>query len=163
MLADYVVVKRRRIDVPGLFDPNGPYRYLNGVNVAAFVAIGIGVALYYSLSMSWLKIAWGLGGAAARVPRVPASDRLRQGADRRFLPALELALVDVALVRRPQLAPGQVALVDRVVELARRDAVADPVHVLDLPLECQVQVVVRLRPVASTTVSTPSIASGAPV
>jgi cytosine/uracil/thiamine/allantoin permease len=64
MLVDYVVVKRRRIDVSGLFDPNGPYRYLNGVNLAAFVAIGIGVALYYSLSMSWLKIAWGLGGAA---------------------------------------------------------------------------------------------------
>jgi cytosine permease len=64
MLVDYVVVKRRRIDVEGLFDPNGPYRYLNGVNLAAFLAIGTGVALYYSLSTSWLKIAWGLGGAA---------------------------------------------------------------------------------------------------
>ena len=29
-----------------------------------FVAIGAGVALYYALSMSWLKIAWGLGAAA---------------------------------------------------------------------------------------------------
>jgi NCS1 nucleoside transporter family len=64
MLVDYVVVKRRRIDVSGLFDPDGPYRYLNGVNVAAFVAIGTGVALYYALSMSWLKLAWGLGAAA---------------------------------------------------------------------------------------------------
>src|SRR6185437_6425085 len=35
LLVDYVVVKRRQIDVTGLFDPNGPYRYLNGVNVAA--------------------------------------------------------------------------------------------------------------------------------
>ena len=39
MLVDYVVVKRRRIEVSALFDPNGPYRYLNGVNVPAFVAV----------------------------------------------------------------------------------------------------------------------------
>ena len=65
MLVDYVVVKRRRIDVSALFDPNGPYRYLNGVNVPAILAIAAGVALYYSLSHSWLKIAWGLGAAAA--------------------------------------------------------------------------------------------------
>jgi cytosine permease len=64
MLVDYVVVKRRQIDVKALFDPNGPYRYLNGINVAAFVAIGSGVALYYALPQSWLKIAWGLGAAA---------------------------------------------------------------------------------------------------
>jgi nucleobase:cation symporter-1, NCS1 family len=64
MLVDYVVVKRRQIDVKGLFDPNGPYRYLNGINVAAFAAIASGVALYYALPQSWLKIAWGLGAAA---------------------------------------------------------------------------------------------------
>ena len=33
----------RRIDVSALFDPNGPYRYLNGVNVAAVAAIAVGV------------------------------------------------------------------------------------------------------------------------
>ncbi|HEY7603162.1 MAG TPA: cytosine permease, partial [Gaiellaceae bacterium] len=65
MLVDYIVVKRRRIEVSALFDPNGPYRYLNGVNLAAFLAIGAGVGLYYALSMSWLKLAWGLGAAAA--------------------------------------------------------------------------------------------------
>jgi len=64
MLVDYVVVKRRRIEVPALFDPTGAYRYLNGVNVPAFLAVGAGVALYYSLSHSWLKIAWGIGVAA---------------------------------------------------------------------------------------------------
>jgi NCS1 nucleoside transporter family len=64
MLVDYVVVKRRQIDVKALFDPNGPYRYLNGINVPAFVAIASGVALYYALPQSWLKIAWGLGAAA---------------------------------------------------------------------------------------------------
>jgi NCS1 family nucleobase:cation symporter-1 len=61
MLVDYVFVKRRRIEVSALFDPNGPYRYLNGVNVAAFAAVGAGVALYYALPHSWLKIAWGIG------------------------------------------------------------------------------------------------------
>jgi cytosine/uracil/thiamine/allantoin permease len=64
MLVDYVVIKRRRIQVAALFDPNGPYRYLNGVNVPAFVAVAAGVALYYNLPHSWLKIAWGLGAAA---------------------------------------------------------------------------------------------------
>jgi len=64
MLVDYVFVKRRRIEIEALFDPNGPYRYLNGVNVPAFVAVAAGVGLYYSLSHSWLKIAWGLGAAA---------------------------------------------------------------------------------------------------
>jgi len=64
MLVDYLVVKRRRIEVTALFDPNGPYRYLNGINVAAFAAVGAGVGLYYALSHPWLKIAWGLGAAA---------------------------------------------------------------------------------------------------
>ena len=64
MLVDYVGIKRRRIQVAALFDPNGPYRYLNGVNVPAFVAVAAGVALYYNLPHSWLKIAWGLGAAA---------------------------------------------------------------------------------------------------
>jgi NCS1 nucleoside transporter family len=64
LLVDYAVVKRRRIDVSALFDSSGVYRYLNGVNVPAFLAIGAGVALYYSLSHAWLKIAWGIGVAA---------------------------------------------------------------------------------------------------
>ena len=133
MLVDYVVVKRRQIDVKGLFDPNGPYRYLNGINVAAFAAIASGVALYYALPQSWLKIAWGLGAAAAvyLLLRPRALPALRGRADARLLPAFELALVDVSLLGRPELAAGELALVDRVVELSRREAVADPVQVLD--------------------------------
>src|SRR5205823_2823292 len=49
ILADYLVLKRRRIDVEGLFDPDGPYRYLNGVNAAAVAAVAGGVAVYYSI------------------------------------------------------------------------------------------------------------------
>ena len=60
VLADYLVVKRRRIDVSGLFDPAGPYRYAKGVNVAAIVAVGVGVAVYYAVPASWVKVAWGV-------------------------------------------------------------------------------------------------------
>lgn len=60
ILADYLVVKRRRIDMSGLFDPAGPYRYAKGVNVAAIVAVGIGVAVYYAVPASWVKVAWGV-------------------------------------------------------------------------------------------------------
>ncbi|MGH3115172.1 MAG: cytosine permease, partial [Gaiellaceae bacterium] len=35
ILADYLVIGRRRIDVPALFASRGRYRYLKGVNVAA--------------------------------------------------------------------------------------------------------------------------------
>jgi NCS1 nucleoside transporter family len=66
VLADYLVVKRTRIDPQALFDPAGPYRYLNGVNVAAVAAIAAGVGVYYATPHSWLKFAWGaVVGAAA--------------------------------------------------------------------------------------------------
>jgi cytosine/uracil/thiamine/allantoin permease len=66
ILADYLVLKRRRIDVPALFDPDGRYRYLNGVNVAALLAVAGGVGVYYSVPQEWLKVPWGVavGGAA---------------------------------------------------------------------------------------------------
>lgn len=65
VLADYLFVKRQRIDVEGLFDPQGPYRYLNGVNVAALSAIAVGVGVYYAVPSSWVKVLWGVGGGAA--------------------------------------------------------------------------------------------------
>ena len=66
ILADYLVLKRRRIDVQGLFDPQGPYRYVNGVNLAAVAAVAVGLPVYYALPHAWLKVVWGVGvGAAA--------------------------------------------------------------------------------------------------
>lgn len=66
VLADYLVVKRARLDPRALFDPHGPYRYLAGVNVAAVVAIAVAVGAYYALPHAWVKVAWGIaiGGAA---------------------------------------------------------------------------------------------------
>ena len=65
VFADYVIRKRRRIDVPSLFDRNGPYRYASGVNIAAVVAVAGGVAVYYALPHPWLKVAWGLAAGGA--------------------------------------------------------------------------------------------------
>src|SRR5207244_753972 len=65
VLVDYVVRKRRRIDVAALFDPAGIYRYVNGVNVAAVAAVAGGVGTYYAVPHSWVMLAWGIyaGGA----------------------------------------------------------------------------------------------------
>jgi NCS1 nucleoside transporter family len=68
ILADYLLVHRTRIDVDALFDRDGRYRYLNGVNAAALAAVAIGVGVYYALPQTWLKVLWGIGvGAVAYV------------------------------------------------------------------------------------------------
>jgi NCS1 nucleoside transporter family len=64
VLADYVVRRRCRIDVEGLFDPNGRYRFLNGVNVEAVVGVAAAVAVYYAVPQSWVKVVWGIGVGA---------------------------------------------------------------------------------------------------
>ncbi len=65
VLADYLVRKRQRIDVEALFNPDGRYRYLNGVNVEAVLGVAGAVAVYYALPDSWLKVVWGMGAGAA--------------------------------------------------------------------------------------------------
>ena len=76
VLADYLIRKRQRIDVDALFDPDGRYRYLKGINVEALVAVACGVALYYALSHAWLKVAWGLGAGAGMYLVLVAAVRL---------------------------------------------------------------------------------------
>jgi NCS1 family nucleobase:cation symporter-1 len=76
ILADYLFVKRGRIDVAGLFDPQGPYRYLNGLNVSALPAIAAGVGAYYAVPSSWVKVAWGIGVGAAAYLAIVAAVRL---------------------------------------------------------------------------------------
>ena len=65
VLADYLVLPRQQLEVEGLFDPHGRYRYLKGVNVFAVVAVAIGVAVYCAVPPSWIKVVWGLSAAAA--------------------------------------------------------------------------------------------------
>lgn len=64
ILADYLVVKRTRVDVADLYEPHGRYRYLNGVNVAALVAVAAAVAVYYAVPHTWIKVLWGVGVGA---------------------------------------------------------------------------------------------------
>jgi cytosine permease len=65
VLADYLVTRRGRVDVDALFDPAGRYRFMNGVNVEAVLAVAGAVAVYYAVPDAWLKVAWGLGAGAA--------------------------------------------------------------------------------------------------
>jgi NCS1 family nucleobase:cation symporter-1 len=89
ILADYLIVKRARLDPEALFDPRGPYRYLNGVNVAAVLGVAAGVGVYYALPQEWLKVAWGIGvGALAYLVLVGIQDALLKG---RYTPAATVA------------------------------------------------------------------------
>src|SRR5687767_8850329 len=43
LIADYWVLRKQRLSLPDLFDPNGVYRYRNGYNVRALIALGLAV------------------------------------------------------------------------------------------------------------------------
>ncbi len=66
LLADYLLVRRRRVDVDALYEPLGRYRFVRGLNLAAFAAVAAAVGVYYALPHAWVKVAWGVGvGAVA--------------------------------------------------------------------------------------------------
>jgi NCS1 family nucleobase:cation symporter-1 len=88
IFADYFIVKRTRLDPEALFDPDGPYRYVNGVNVAALLAVAAGVSVYYAVPQEWLKVAWGIGlGALAYLVLV----RFQDAPLHRYTPAATVA------------------------------------------------------------------------
>ena len=43
LICDYWLLRRQRLDLPGLFDPGGLYSYSNGINWRAMASLGIGV------------------------------------------------------------------------------------------------------------------------
>ncbi|WP_374301391.1 NCS1 family transporter [Paracoccus sp. (in: a-proteobacteria)] len=51
MVADYYVIRRRRVNVPALFDPDGQYRYARGFNPAGLIAwlLAGAVAAWWSI------------------------------------------------------------------------------------------------------------------
>ncbi|WP_312469519.1 NCS1 family transporter [Neobacillus sp.] len=72
LFADYYLIRKRRVNVPELYEDNGQYKYMGGVNLAGFIAwiIGaaasyfvpnygflvgfiVGAGLYYVLAKSW--------------------------------------------------------------------------------------------------------------
>ncbi|MFP3490049.1 cytosine permease, partial [Staphylococcus sp. SIMBA_130] len=42
LFADYYLLRKRRVNVPDLYEKDGQYRYKNGVNAAGFIAWFIG-------------------------------------------------------------------------------------------------------------------------
>lgn len=43
LIADYFVIRKRKLDLQGLYDPNGPYRYHGGFSLTAIAALLAGV------------------------------------------------------------------------------------------------------------------------
>lgn len=44
LIADYYLIRRARLDLDGLYDPDGPYWYASGFNPIALVALALGIA-----------------------------------------------------------------------------------------------------------------------
>jgi NCS1 family nucleobase:cation symporter-1 len=66
MIADYFVVRRRTLHVDELYRRGGQYEYCNGVNPAALISLGLGIAaalLGLAIpSLRWLyDYAWFVG------------------------------------------------------------------------------------------------------
>ena len=85
MIADYFVMRRRTLDVDGLYRRHGVYEYANGVNYRALVALGagifvalIGLAVH---SLRWLyDYAWFVGFAVAALLYLAVSKRHHESA-----------------------------------------------------------------------------------
>lgn len=63
--SDYWLIKRRRIDVPALYDPYGRYRYWNGINLPGLIAFIVAVApnlpgLAYSINPTGTYVSPGI-------------------------------------------------------------------------------------------------------
>ncbi|WP_108671015.1 NCS1 family transporter [Peribacillus acanthi] len=55
LIADYYLLRKRRVNVPDLYEDNGQFRYASGINYAGFISwIVGGVASYYVPSYSFL-------------------------------------------------------------------------------------------------------------
>ncbi|HMP08215.1 MAG TPA: cytosine permease, partial [Lacipirellulaceae bacterium] len=45
LIADYIVLRRARLDLAGLYERKGPYWYAGGFNISALAALSAGIAL----------------------------------------------------------------------------------------------------------------------
>ncbi|HUN82501.1 MAG TPA: cytosine permease, partial [Phycisphaerae bacterium] len=44
LICDYFVIRRTRLNLPGLYTARGPYWYVSGFNMAAIIALVLGIA-----------------------------------------------------------------------------------------------------------------------
>jgi NCS1 family nucleobase:cation symporter-1 len=63
IICDYWVLRRQRLDLAGLFNPRGPYRYTNGFNWRAIMALAIAIA---PVIPGFLRAATTPGGVVAQ-------------------------------------------------------------------------------------------------
>ena len=57
LIADYILVKRMKIDLVALFEPNGPYWYWKGVNPVAVIWTALGFLAYmFVIPAEWIKV-----------------------------------------------------------------------------------------------------------
>ncbi len=75
LIADYIVLRRTRLDLAGLYRKNGPYWYAGGFNPWALIALAVGIGLCIPGFLSVIGVV-ALSGdsspAAANLPRIPA-------------------------------------------------------------------------------------------
>jgi nucleobase:cation symporter-1, NCS1 family len=63
LVSDYYFIRKRRVNVPDLYEENGQFKYMNGINLAGFISwILGGVASYFVPNFSFL-IGFGVGAA----------------------------------------------------------------------------------------------------
>ncbi len=72
MIADYIFLRKTRLDTEGLYHREGPYEYRNGVNPRAIIALlaGVGAALVGRWVPDFeilFKLAWFVGFGVAAV------------------------------------------------------------------------------------------------
>ena len=57
LIADYLLVKGMRIDLPALFEPNGRYWYWHGVNPVAVIWTALGFLAYmFVIPAEWIRV-----------------------------------------------------------------------------------------------------------
>ena len=102
LMADYLFVKRTRIDVLALFDRNGPYWYVRGFNPVAVLWTALGLGIYWLLPQASIQtvgagLITGVGyyvtlrAAASRYPAVEAA--AKPGRQREDISSVDVASV----------------------------------------------------------------------
>jgi NCS1 family nucleobase:cation symporter-1 len=77
LIADYYVIRKRKINVDLFYDEKGVYQYNNGFSYAGMIALVVGAAI----AISFLKLAWILGFPVSAVVYIILK---RSGIDRKF-------------------------------------------------------------------------------
>jgi nucleobase:cation symporter-1, NCS1 family len=79
VLADYLVLRRGRLDVPALYAPPAGTGILGRVDVVALVAVATGTIAYSVVPDSFVKVVWGAAVSAGTLllarSLLPAGDR----------------------------------------------------------------------------------------